>query len=67
MEVQKSTREVGVEENDMKEERVIMKKDGVVIEKEVTGEDVEKEVVTEVEAIIVVEEVKIKIMMVSLK
>ena len=56
-----------MEENDMKEERVIMKKDEVVIEKEVTGEDVEKEVVTEVEVIIVVEVVKIKIMMVSLK
>lgn len=67
MEVQKSTREVEVVENDMKEERVIMKKDGVVIEKEVTGEDVEKEVVTEVEVIIVEEVVKIKIMMVSLK
>lgn len=67
MEVQKSTREVEVVENDMKEERVIMKKDGVVIEKEVTEEDVEKEVVTEVEVIIVEEVVKIKIMMVSLK
>lgn len=51
----------------MKEERVIMKKDGVVIEKEATEEDVEKEVVTEVEVIIVEEVVKIKIMMVSLK
>ena len=67
MEVQKSTREVEVVEKDMKEERVIMKKDGVVIEKEVTEEDVEKEVVTEVEVIIVEEVVKIKIMMVSLK
>jgi len=67
VEVQKSTREVEVVENDMKEERVIMKKDGVVIEKEVTEEDVEKEVVTEVEVIIVEEVVKIKIMMVSLK
>lgn len=67
MEVQKSTREVEVVENDMKEERVIMKKDGVVIEKEATEEDVEKEVVTEVEVIIVEEVVKIKIMMVSLK
>ena len=67
MEVQKSTREVEVVEKDMKEERVIMKKDGVVIEKEATEEDVEKEVVTEVEVIIVEEVVKIKIMMVSLK
>ena len=67
MEVQKSTREVEVVENDMKEERVIMKKDGVVIEKEVTEEDVEKEVVTEVEVIIVEEVVKIKIMMVLLR
>jgi hypothetical protein len=67
VEVQKSTREVEVVENDMKEERVIMKKDGVVIEKEATEEDVEKEVVTEVEVIIVEEVVKIKIMMVSLK
>lgn len=67
MEVQKSTREVEVVENDMKEERVNMKKDGVGIEKEVTEEDVEKEVVTEVEVIIVEEVVKIKIMMVLLK
>jgi len=67
VEVQKSTREVEVVEKDMKEERVIMKKDGVVIEKEATEEDVEKEVVTEVEVIIVEEVVKIKIMMVSLK